>query len=63
MASELLGEFEHYIESITLIPSKGGAFEVMADDQLLYSKLQTGEHAEYEDAAAPLRKLMADQKA
>jgi len=58
MVSGLLGEFEHKIEGISLIPSRGGVFEVMADDKLIYSKLATGEHAEYEDAAGPLRELI-----
>ena len=58
MVSGLLEEFEHKIEDITLIPSGGGVFEVMADDRLLYSKKETGEHAEYEDAAGPLRALL-----
>ncbi len=38
-----------------LIPSSGGAFEVVVDGDLIYSKLETGEHAEYEQVAAPLR--------
>jgi selenoprotein W-related protein len=58
MVSGLLEEFEHKIESITLIPSRGGVFEVMAGDKLIYSKKETGEHAEYEDAAGPLRELL-----
>lgn len=59
MVSGLLGEFEHKIEGITLIPSSGGVFEVVADDKLIYSKKETGEHADYEDAAGPLRELLA----
>ena len=58
MVSGLLEEFEHKIDDITVIPSKGGAFEVIADDKLIYSKLATGEHAEYEDVAGPLRDLL-----
>jgi len=59
MVSGLLEEFEHRIEDVTVIPSKGGVFEVMAGDELIYSKKATGNHAEYEDVAAPLRKLLA----
>lgn len=58
MVSGLLAEFEHKIDEITLIPGRGGAFEVMADEELLYSKKATGEHAEYEDVAEPLRELL-----
>jgi len=44
--AELLKLFEDQIESIALIPADGGKFEVMADDQLLFSKLSLGRHAE-----------------
>ena len=58
MVSGLLEEFEHKIEGITVIPGRGGDFEEMADDDLIYSKKATGEHAEYEDVAAPLRDIL-----
>jgi selenoprotein W-related protein len=58
MVSGLLEEFEHKIEDVTVIPSRGGVFEVMANDKLIYSKKATGEHAEYEDVAGPLRELL-----
>ena len=58
MVEKLLGEFEFKLDSVTLVPSNGGVFEVMAGDTLVYSKKDTGEHAEYEDVAAPLRKLL-----
>jgi selenoprotein W-related protein len=45
MVQAILGKYEHYIDDITLIPSKGGAFEVMVGDNLVYSKLDTGRHA------------------
>jgi len=59
MVSKLLEEFEHKIDDITVIPSRGGVFEVIANDDLIYSKKATGEHAEYEDVAAPLRDKLA----
>ena len=58
MVSGLLEEFEHKIDDVTVIPSRGGVFEVMANDELIYSKKATGEHAEYEDVAGPLRELL-----
>jgi selenoprotein W-related protein len=45
LANELLNKFEPEIESITLIPSNGSRFEVTVNNTLLYSKLQTGRHA------------------
>ena len=46
LAEELLKEFEHLIESLTLIPSDGGRFEVSVNGRLIYSKLRTRRHAE-----------------
>ncbi len=34
------------IESLTLIPSSGGRFEVVANDLLVFSKKSLGRHAE-----------------
>ncbi len=58
MVEKLLGEFEHKIDAITLVPGRGGVFEVTADDTLVYSKKATGEHADYDDVAVPLRELL-----
>ena len=46
LAGELLKEYEHLIESVTLIPLDGGRFEVSVNGQLIYSKIQTKRHAE-----------------
>jgi selenoprotein W-related protein len=46
LSAELIEHFEHLIESLTLIPSDGGRFEVSLNGQLIYSKLQTKRHAE-----------------
>ena len=46
LVEELLKEYEHLIESATLIPSDGGRFEVEVNGNLVYSKLQTNRHAE-----------------
>jgi selenoprotein W-related protein len=44
VTAELIKEFEPQVESWTLIPGGGGAFEVVVDGTLVYSKLQTGRH-------------------
>jgi len=59
MVDKLLEEFESQIEGFGLIPSSGGAFEIVVDGDLVYSKLETGEHAEYEQVAAPIRSRLA----
>jgi len=46
LANELLKNIEPEIESITLIPSEGGRYEITVNDTLVYSKLQTGRHAD-----------------
>jgi selenoprotein W-related protein len=40
-----LKHFEADIETITLIPSDSGKFEVVVNEVKLYSKLATGRHA------------------
>lgn len=46
LAADLLENFEAEIESLSLVPSDGGRFEVSVNDKLVYSKLETGRHAE-----------------
>ena len=55
MVQGLLEEFEQDIGKLTLIPSKGGVFEVTVGGELIYSKKATGVHAAYEDVAGPIR--------
>ena len=57
MTGELLSNFETEIESITLVPSEGGRFEVTVNDKLVYSKLQTGRHADTGEVVGLVRKL------
>ena len=45
-AVELLKNYEHDIESVSLFPSDGGRFEVSVNGQLVYSKLEKKRHAE-----------------
>ena len=44
------------IKSLTLVPSGGGAFEVMVNGQKIHSKLATGE---FPDADAMLKVVRA----
>ena len=55
MASKILDDFQFKIDGITLIPSKGGVFEIELGDELIYSKLETGRHAEWSDVEPELR--------
>jgi selenoprotein W-related protein len=53
----ILEEFEHSIDDFTLIPSKGGVFEVNVDGALIYSKKATGTHADPKAVLAQIRTL------
>ena len=46
------------IESLTLIPSSGGRFEVIAGDTLIYSKKEIGRHAEAGEVVRLLEEKM-----
>jgi selenoprotein W-related protein len=52
-----LEEFEHALSELVLIPSVGGVFEVVVDDELVYSKKATGRHAEHDEILASVRSL------
>lgn len=58
LATELLKHFEHVVQTITLIPSDGGRFEVSVNGQLIYSKLETKRHAEPGEVLGLVRKLV-----
>jgi selenoprotein W-related protein len=44
LTDDLLSSFETAIDTITLVPSDGGRFEVSVNGNLLFSKLQTHRH-------------------
>jgi selenoprotein W-related protein len=46
LAENLLLKWPSEIDSLTLIPSDGGVFEVEVDGDLIYSKKATGRHVE-----------------
>ena len=46
LADELLSNYQHVINDLKLIPSKGGAYEILVNNDLIYSKKSTKRHAE-----------------
>mgnify|MGYP000962783044 CR=1 FL=1 len=42
MTAKLLPRFKQRIKRFTMVPSKGGCFELKVEGRLLYSKLKTG---------------------
>jgi selenoprotein W-related protein len=45
-ASDLMTNFQHVIESLTLVTGDKGVFDVTVDGEVLYSKAVEGRHAE-----------------
>ena len=60
MTAELLQNFGPMVEQLTLIPSKGGVFEVEVNGTLIYSKLATGRHANPGEVQMLLKKFLQD---
>lgn len=58
LAQDLLKEFEHVIESLTLVPGEGGRFEVTVNGRLVYSKLETKRHAEPGEVIGLVRRMV-----
>ncbi|MBI1793320.1 MAG: SelT/SelW/SelH family protein [Chloroflexi bacterium] len=58
LANDLLKEFEHMIESLALIPSDGGRFEVSVNGKLIYSKLETKRHAAAGEVVGLVNKMV-----
>ena len=46
MEGALLKKHKDSIADIELIPGDGGAFEIVVNGDLIYSKLETGRHAD-----------------
>ena len=59
MAQELLTTFEQELGEVALQPSSGGAFDVLLDGELLYSRKQAGRFPE----ASELKQLVRDRVA
>ena len=46
------------LETVDLVPSSGGAFEVSVDGELIYSKLKTGNFPEPEEVPDAIDKIL-----
>jgi len=49
MAADLLDKFGTSISQMTLIPSSGGVYEVMKNDQILFSKKELNRFPELDE--------------
>jgi selenoprotein W-related protein len=48
LTTKLLSTFKQDIKDLVLTPAGGGCFEVQYDDELVYSKLKTGQFPDEE---------------
>ncbi len=46
VANDLLSNYQHVIESFSFVMGDKGVFDVVVDGETLYSKHETGRHAE-----------------
>ena len=58
-AHDLLHDYQHVIESLTLVTGSKGVFDVVVDDEPLYSKRATGRHAHPGEVLALFRERSA----
>jgi selenoprotein W-related protein len=60
LTDELLDKWAPSIESLELVPSTGGVFEVTLDDELVFSKRALGRHAGEGEIARIVRPILGD---
>ncbi len=58
-AHDLLHDYQHVIDELSLVTGSKGVFDVIVDGEVLYSKKKTGRHAE----AGEVLQLFRDQYA
>jgi selenoprotein W-related protein len=58
MVERLLEAYEHRLDSVTLLPGRGGVFEVRAGDTTVFSKKATGRHAEVAEVVDAIAQLL-----
>jgi selenoprotein W-related protein len=62
MAQELLTTFEKEITELTLQPGTGGIFEIMANDQLVWSRKAEGRFPEITELKQRVRDVIAPER-
>jgi len=58
LAGDLIKQFEYEIQSLALVPSDGGRFEVSVNGDLVFSKKKLGRHAEAGEVVGLVRELV-----
>jgi len=62
LAAKLRAHGPARIKSVELIPGSGGVFEVVVDGKLVYSKKQTGQHADLDVLARQIVESMEHEQ-
>ena len=60
VTEEILTTYQHAIDDLTLIMGDKGVFDIKVDDQLIYSKAETGRQAEVGEVLAAMKTLLPD---
>ena len=60
VTEEILTTYQHAIDDLTLIMGDKGVFDVKVDEQLIYSKAETGRQAEVGEVLAAMKALLPD---
>lgn len=58
--AKVLADHQRSIKEATLIPSNNGRFEVVVNGELIYSKLETGQHLEEGKMSEMIGQYLAD---
>ena len=58
-ARDLVHDYQHVIAELTLVMGSRGVFDVVVDGRTLYSKHETGRHAEPGEVLALFREQVA----
>lgn len=58
-ARDLIHDYQHVIDELTFVMGAKGVFDVVVDGRTLYSKHETGRHAEPGEVVALFREQFA----
>jgi selenoprotein W-related protein len=58
VAEDLLGTYQHRIDSLTLIPGPSGIFDVTVNGELIFSKYAEHRHADPGEVLALFRPII-----
>lgn len=61
MAEDILNHYQHLIESFTFITGTKGIFDLIVNDELLFSKKEAGRHAEEGEVLQLFREMVGPE--